>query len=265
MMRGRAGGVAALMLAVALGGCGGDDAPATKAADDTTSTSGGGAAALKAYCATIVALETTPEPDIDFDAMSPEQQTEEARKFAGQLVPLVEQARATVPAAITADVEVLADSIGMIARTGDFSAFDTPKVEAASDRAHAYELGHCGWKKVAVTAVDYAFQGISDSLPAGVTSFELANEGREPHEITVLRINDDVQLSAKEIVELPGEASGTKVEPVAHDFADPGGHGAALVDLKPGRYFAACFVPVDGREGGSSHASKGMVSAFEVK
>lgn len=258
---------AMVALAFIVGACGDDDDPVTTGEDATTTTAGGGQTAgdVKKYCDTILKIETFPEPEIDFESLSQAQQAEEAKKFSKQLLPLAEEARAAAPAEVKTDVNLLADTVVKITQTGDFSAFETPEVEAASDRTHAYELANCGWERVDVTAVEYSFQGIPPTVPAGAVSFELANKGKEPHEIRIARIKDDVKMSAAELLKLPEDEGRSKVENIGGTFAEPGKSDSAVTDLKPGRYLAACFVPVGGGEEGPPHASKGMFAEFEVK
>ena len=210
-------------------------------------------AEFRQYCEKILAIETFPEPEIDFEALNPEQQREESKRFAAQLAPLAEEARAAAPEEIRGEINTLADAVKKVQETGDFeSAFDNPETDRASDRAHEFDLENCGWGRVDVTAVNYEFRGIPETLNAGATSFELKNEGSEPHEIALFRINDDVSESAEELLELPEEEAMKRYTFAAATFADPGEEEYALAQLKEGRYMAVCFIPVgtEPEEGG---------------
>ena len=208
------------------------------------------------YCEKALAIETYPEPEIDFEALTPAQQTEETKKFAGQLVPLAEEVRGLAPAEIRNDINVLADAVKRVQETGDFeAAFGAPEVDQASDRAHAFDLENCGWGQVDATAVNYEFQGIPEEVAAGPTSFELNNEGTEPHELIVFRIKDDVDESVEEILELPEEEAMEKAEFVSAAFADPGNQEYGIARLEEGRYAAVCFIPVGSKPEGQAGAS----------
>ncbi|MCA1671968.1 MAG: hypothetical protein LC799_07105 [Actinobacteria bacterium] len=71
----------------------------------------------------------------------------------------------------------------------------------------------------------------------------LKNEGEEIHEIALLRINDDVTLSAEELLVLPEEAM-TKATAAGFGFAEIGKSSTSFIRLEPGRYAVACFIPV---------------------
>jgi hypothetical protein len=105
----------------------------------------------------------------------------------------------------------------------------------------------------------------------------LTNNGTEAHEMFVFRFNDDVDLSAAEVVALPEEEAMTKVTPIGGGFALPGATGYVVADLsEPGRYGMACFIPQgatpdklealeSGAEtGGAPHHTLGMAAEFEV-
>ncbi len=246
-----------LLLASSLVACGGDEEPkggqrkATPQAQQAN-------AQYRDYCAKVLAIETFPEPEVDFEALTPAQQTEESKKFAGQLVPLAEEARGLAPTQIRSEINTLADAVKKVQETGDFeAAFGDPQVEQASDRAHAFDLENCGWKRVDVTAVNYAFQGIPSTLEAGTTSFELSNKGTEPHELVVLRINDDVTESAEELLKLPQEEGEKKTQFAGATFADPNDTEYAIAELREGRYAVACFVPVGSKPEGQGEPTAG--------
>lgn len=109
---------------------------------------------------------------------------------------------------------------------------------------HAAALDACGWAVQNVELEEYHFVGLPDSLPAGVTSFEVTNTGKEMHEIAVLRKNDGVIETFDELLGLPEEELLTKVAPMGVGFAMPGVPSYTVVDLTPGEYLAICFLPV---------------------
>lgn len=244
-----------LVLALVLASCG-DDGGATRA---------GGGGEFRAYCDAILKIETVEEPDIDFESLTPEQQAEAAKTLAREsILPLAEDIVAVTPAEIKADIDIQFNAVKEIVATGNFEAFDKPEVQAASDRTHAFDLANCGWGRVEVTGVEYAFQGIPERLNAGPTTFEFANEGKEEHELSIFRINDDVTEPLADILKLPEEEAQSKGRPAGGTFAEPGDDGYKVVDLEPGRYGVICFIPVGGKEGAPPHFTRGMLAEFTV-
>ncbi|MGH9156458.1 MAG: hypothetical protein ACRD1K_11635 [Acidimicrobiales bacterium] len=269
--------VVALALGLGLAGCGGGDDVATEPTDDTgTATT----VATVAYCEKILAVETAPEPDIDFEALSPEQQKEAAKKYAGDVyVPLALEVQKVAPAAVKADIDILVAAITEVASTGDFEGvFDRPAVTAAYTSSHRYDLATCGWRKVDVTAVDYGFQGVPATVAAGTTSFDLKNAGKEHHELALLKKKDGVTETFDQIFELPEEQGMTKVSFKGSDDGLPGETGLYVVEnLDKGSYAIVCFLPVgstpeaekaakaSGKElQGPPHFTRGMKAEFTV-
>ena len=149
-------------------------------------------------------IETTPEPDIDFESLSPEQQAEAVKKFATETIkPLTDRVEAVVPSAIEADIATLIKAVDDAAATGDSGVFETPEYEAAEAKTHAFDLDNCGWTQSDVTMADYSFQGIEDTYEAGAVSFDLSNEGKELHELILVKKNDGVTETFDQLLELP--------------------------------------------------------------
>lgn len=149
-----------------------------------------------------------------------------------------------------------------------------------------------GGETVEITAVDYAFQGVPDTVKAG-TKFILKNESEvEVHEIVAFRLPDDETRSAEELFSDPANLDslgGDEGPPDAVLLAAPGSDmpGAVVGDgsfTKPGRYLMACFIPTgvdpeaylnapenpDGPpvvEGGDAppHFTQGMYAEFTVE
>lgn len=110
---------------------------------------------------------------------------------------------------------------------------------------------------VTVTAVDWSFEDLPDSVPVG-TKLSLKNEGDEPHELVAMRIPDDETRSVAELVKLPPEEMfavfGADAEPAMVVLAKTGTTdtpGAVVGDgvlTEPGRYAIVCFLPVGGHD-----------------
>ena len=103
---------------------------------------------------------------------------------------------------------------------------------------------------VEVTAVDYGYQGLPDSVEAG-TKFTLANSSTaELHEFVAFRIPDEEKRPVSELAALPEEEA-AKVfagEPATVLVTPPGGEMIPAVGdgtlSEAGRYAIACFIPV---------------------
>lgn len=234
---------------LAVAACGGDDDDAddatTIAASVATSasTSGPGSSEdIDAFCTASVEAEAAA---IQAEAETGGEETPEAGKaYAGAILPFAEQLAASAPADVRTEVEALAADVAAAAASGDASTFESPAFTANLAAMHGAGVEACGWEVHDVEMQDYHFVGVPDSLPAGVTSFELANTGAELHEFMLMRKNDGVTESFEELLGLPEEEAFGKVTPVASGFAMPGESGYALVDLSAGDYLAICFLPI---------------------
>jgi hypothetical protein len=276
--RTRAAGVlAALVLTAGLTACGDDDDPAVDSATDDTEADagggddgGGGEGDLATYCDKTFEIETLGEPEVDFETASEEEVTAAVKEFAATMQPIAADIEANAPEEIEEDIALLVAAVDELAETGDFeTAFDAD-VEAAGNRTHAFDVESCGWNVVDVTATNYKFEGIPDTLDAGPASFELSNEGTELHEVIVLRKKDDTTESFDELLALPQEEAEQKVDFKGAAFGAPGEEGIyAVVDLTPGEYMAICFIPVGSVDEetpaqGPPHFTQGMKQEFSV-
>ena len=128
----------------------------------------------------------------------------------------------------------------------------TATTEAPADSAMPVDADPAA-ETIAVTAVDYAFQGLPDVIGAG-SKISLTNEGQEPHELVAMRIPDDETRSVEELLALPEDqlfaVFGGEPEPATVILAAPGETdmpGAVVGDgtlTEPGRYAILCFIPV---------------------
>jgi plastocyanin len=99
---------------------------------------------------------------------------------------------------------------------------------------------------IVVTGVEYAFQDLPTSVPAG-TSLGFTNAGVEVHELALARIADGVTESIDELMAMeedPVEAGLVEIVGEMPLFAAPGAaaEGTLLLD-REGRYVAVCFIP----------------------
>jgi hypothetical protein len=143
----------------------------------------------------------------------------------------------------------------MLGAAGDVGAQGTAKPAAF--------VAPPGANVVNVVAREYAFE-LPASIPAGLTTFHLRDEGKEPHHLMLFRLEPghtarDAFAALTVNAALPAwmHAVGGPNTP-----APGGGESSASVMLEPGEYVAFCIVPsLDG----APHFAKGMVHALTVR
>lgn len=254
-------GLAAVALLAALASCSDDD-------DSSGGKSGGSGTLSKAelgeYCTNVLRVETLPFPQTG--DQSDAERAATFKKYAAQLRGLVEKAAAAAPAKVEADLTVVAKGLGdVVAAGGDLTKRGTPAVRSAAARAHAFDLTSCGWKRLDAAAVEFAFQGIPETVAAGVVSFELTNKGTFDHVLELYRLNDGTTASGRELLSkgAPTKEDLAQLTDLGSAFAREGEAGYVVRDLKPGRYIAACLIPLN-TSPPSTHASRGMLTEFSV-
>jgi hypothetical protein len=127
-----------------------------------------------------------------------------------------------------------------------------------------FVLAECGFETVEVSGVDYAFEGVPESVPAGQTAFSFTNDGAEPHEMVIFRRAEGETRAPEELFALPEEEIFTALTFAGAAQAEPGQTSLTITDLEPGAYVATCFVPTGGAEDGPPHFMQGMTAEFEV-
>ncbi|WP_040336636.1 hypothetical protein [Candidatus Blastococcus massiliensis] len=267
-------GGAALLLAVSLAACGSDDdsgsdteATETSAAE-TTEAEGGDA---DAFCAAAVEAETTigQGPPVDFEAATPEEIEAALAEFSQDLEPTLEELESVAPEEISSDVESLSGQVRQALETGDDSVFESEEFVSADAAIDEYMLDNCGFEQIEATGVDYEYEGIPDTVPAGTVAVTFDNQGEEVHEIGIVRINDDVTASVEELLAMPEDQVMSMITFTGVAFANPGESDTTFLRLEPGRYAAACFVPEgtthDTEGGGPPHFTLGMFAEFTAE
>ncbi len=231
--------------------------------DTTTPTTGGGTAGA-AFCDAFVAIDTAM-------ASAPEDPSQMADYVAENITPNVEAIRANLPSEVADEVTVMIDAVETVASTGDFSAFESPEFGAASGVVYPYLEDGCGLPAVKALAVDYSYGGVPEALAAGHTLFLLTNnsEAGEMHEMGLVKLKDGVDVPLEDLLTMPEKQSNKLIDHFAGGiFAPPGVTSGTTVDLTPGRWVYACFIPVgsvNGKEGkGKPHFMEGMSGEFTV-
>ena len=113
---------------------------------------------------------------------------------------------------------------------------------------------------VNIVATDYAFAA-PDTIPAGLTTFTMLNQGRELHQAVLVGAADKTWQELQAAMTAPG--------PFAPWLKFPGGPGVvaggdssnATARLAPGNYFIVCFIA---GPDGVMHVMKGMVRRLVV-
>ncbi len=157
----------------------------------------------------------------------------------------------------TARVVVATLPVVMLAILGGCEKAGKPAEQAAAAAAAPAPVAP---RTVHVVGTDFAFHA-PDTLPAGLTSFHLMNQGKELHQIMLLRL-----APGRTVADLEKRKAG---EPPPPDLmviggpnaAAPGGTAEAIVNLKPGSYAMVCGIP---STDGMPHMMKGMIRALTV-
>jgi len=116
---------------------------------------------------------------------------------------------------------------------------------------------------VTVHATEFAFTA-PKSIVAGQTTFRLVNDGKMLHHITILRLDQGKTMEdLAAAMKTPDAPPPAWLVPVGGpNAAVPGATLEATLDLAPGNYVLACFIPSPGDP--TPHAMKGMVAPLTV-
>jgi hypothetical protein len=131
----------------------------------------------------------------------------------------------------------------------------------AAGRDSADQTSRTAANVVTVIATDYAFQAPA-AVPAGLTTFQLANHGHELHMLGLTKLED-----GKSIPELLTTLTNNQPQPAwAVDFGgpnavSPGDTSNSTLLLAAGHYVLICWIPA---ADGSIHFMKGMLLPLEV-
>jgi plastocyanin len=103
---------------------------------------------------------------------------------------------------------------------------------------------------IEIEAVDYAFENLPASVPAGTKLALTNNSQAELHELVAIRLPDDETRPVDELVQLPEAEIGAllgSAPPATVLLAAPGGEQIAAVGdgtlTEPGRYIVICAIP----------------------
>ena len=116
---------------------------------------------------------------------------------------------------------------------------------------------------VTVTARDFAFEAPA-TLPAGLTTVRLVNQGTEMHHAQLVRLDEG--HTAAELMDVASHAETEGIPAWVHfvggpNAPAPGAASEATVNLEPGTYALICLIPSGD---GVPHLMKGMVKPLTV-
>lgn len=238
--RARGGGVRLLALVVVLAllgaACnGGEDAPDEAAGDDID---------LVAFCEGAIEAKarSMQGPELDDEGNPTEESLEQLRD---DMAPLIADMEANIPVEIRSQVVTVLAGVRAGLDTGDPEAFMNPAFFEADAAIDEYVFENCELEnREEFVAVDFEYQELPETLGSGRIAFRMDNQGSEVHEAAVVRINDDVDLTLRELLDLGHEEGEQMIEFKGVTFAGPGDTGYGVMDLEPGRYGFVCFIPV---------------------
>lgn len=252
--------MAALAVALLLtaSACGGDDE-----GDDANP--GAGAAAT----------ETTEEPNEEFCTSVVTAETAVLAAASGgdpgDIEDLIATVEETTPAELEEQVGVVLTTVRGALETQDDSAFRSEEFTSSDEEVDQWVADNCGFERVDVAAVDYEFEGVPDTLPAGFATFAFSNEGEEVHEMLMVRYKDE-SLTIEDLMKLSDEEAQSKIDFLGASFGPPGTKDVESKELAPGKYALLCFVPVGSTSpkaarnaDGPPHVARGMSAEFTVE
>jgi len=253
-------GLFALTLVTGVAACGDDDDATT----DTTEASGGGEASgsNEEFCGAVAEFNSAV-PEVELDETST---PEDIMATGEQLAPTFATIAENAPDDLADTASELNAAIQALTK-GDAEAFNADSTFETYTEFLGGAIKACEFETVDVTGVDYAFDGVPETIEAGTVAFDFTNatEADEEHEMIILKKADGVTLSFEDILALPEEEAMEKGQFVGAAFAPPGEKGLALADLEPGSYAMVCFIPVGGGEEGPPHFTQGMLQEFSVE
>ncbi len=143
------------------------------------------------------------------------------------------------------------DSAAQEETTTEETPTETPTEEASAEG----DLIH-------VTAEEYLFNGIPETLAPGSYEFHFENVGKEDHELAMAQIKTDI--SVEDLLDLKEKDQMKNISIVGGTVAKSGetAKQPLAAELEAGRYVAVCFVPT---KEGTPHAFEGMVHEFTVE
>jgi len=116
---------------------------------------------------------------------------------------------------------------------------------------------------LAITQSDFHFS-VAQPIQAGAHTVAVTNQGTQPHEVVLVRLEPGSSVTDFLASVEPGAAGPPKGMPLGGIVGiEPGDRGFFTADLEPGRYGLVCFFPNPST--GKPHFLHGMTTEFTVK
>jgi hypothetical protein len=177
----------------------------------------------------------------DLGSGTPEQIETIVKDFWSAQEPLLTSMR-PAPDPIKADVETLLALAHQGASTGDSATFTSQDLQTADRNIDQYMLRECGYGQIAITATDDAYHGVPATVATGAVALTLDNQGRDAHQVLIVRINDGVTEPFSTLLDLPAHQRMQSAAALGSVEVDPGQVGTLFLRLAPGRYGVADFL-----------------------
>ena len=118
---------------------------------------------------------------------------------------------------------------------------------------------------VTITAADYAF-AVPETVPAGLTTLRLVNQGKELHHASLIRLKDgktvaDFQSGLQAAMQSHAPPPPWISFAGGPNAVTPGDTGTVTQTLEPGTYVFVCWIP---SPDGTPHIMKGMMHPMVV-
>ena len=168
------------------------------------------------------------------------------------------------PAAVVQPMTALRDAYQ---KKGD-KLFDSAEGLQLLGALDGWIYDNCPGQQVPVTAIDYEYQGMPATLKPGVAQFKMTNGApKEDHMLAIMKLTPEGQgQDVEKLLAMPQKKS-TKyfdASSRAFMFAPAGAVGYSPIDLQPGTYVYACFLPQGGKKNGQPHFMLGMNGSLTV-
>lgn len=179
------------------------------------------------------------------------------------------------PDRVRGDITPLRDAMEKASQGDDDSGFLSDEFRAANNNAVRAMAAECGIDGTDVTAREYRFDGLGETVAAGPTAIHVTNTGVEVHDFLLYKRGTAEGDDLVAIVnDNPNVDDGRLKEVAVALPVQAGQESYLLTDLSAGDYVAVCFIPkgmtsFDGfsderPEDWPDHRSLGMVHQFRV-
>jgi uncharacterized cupredoxin-like copper-binding protein len=188
---------------------------------------------------------------------------------AADLESLLVTVEETAPEEISTEVDAVVAATRKGMKTQSDEPFGTDEFHENEEAVDQWVTDNCGFEEIDVAAVEYAFEGVPETVAAGNTTFNFTNEGEEVHEMLMIRFKD-ANTSVEDLIQLSDKEAQKKIEFLGASYGPPGYSDSEIKTMTPGKYALVCFVSVgttseDKQGQGPPHITRGMSAEFTVE